>query len=74
MAVINWLILLAVSEKLSYNFLNLKGDYVWSHTLGDDNKNIFQHFHIHIKFLTRFKLNLHEVKKTFSSFHLHKSL
>ena len=40
MVLINWLILLAVSENLSHNFPNLKGESVWSLTLGDDNKSI----------------------------------
>ena len=30
MVVLNWLMLLAVAEKLSNNLLSLKGDFVWS--------------------------------------------
>ena len=33
MVMINWLKLLAASEKTSLNFFNLKGDSVWSVTL-----------------------------------------
>ena len=40
MVVLNWLILLAVAEKLSHNLLSLKSDFVWFPTLGDDSKNI----------------------------------
>ena len=39
MVVLNWLILLAVSEIL-LSFFNLKGFSVWFFTLGHDNKNI----------------------------------
>ena len=37
---IKWLLLLAVSEILSYNSSSLKDESVWSVTLGDDNENI----------------------------------
>ena len=40
MVVLNCLILLAVTKKLSHNFFSLKGDSVWSPMLGDDNKKI----------------------------------
>ena len=40
MLIMNWLVLLAVSEKLSDNCFNLKCDSVLSLALGDDNKNI----------------------------------
>ena len=40
MGVINWFILLAVSEYLSENSSNDKCDPAWPLTLGDDNKNI----------------------------------
>ena len=40
MVVVNWVILLAVSENLSHNFSSLKCESVWSLTLNDDNKNI----------------------------------
>ena len=38
--ILNWLTLLAVSEKLSRNFFNIKGDSVWCLILADDNNNI----------------------------------
>ena len=37
---LNWLILLAVSEKLCNNLFSLKGDSVWSPTLVDHNKSV----------------------------------
>ena len=40
MVVINWIILLTVSENLYHNFSNLKGELVWSLRLGVDNENI----------------------------------
>ena len=40
MVVLNWLILLAVSEKLSHDFSVSKGDYVSSPTVDDANKKI----------------------------------
>ena len=43
MVVINGLILLA-SEKVSHNLFNRNGDFSWSLTLGDDSKNVLQHF------------------------------
>ena len=38
--ILNWLTLLAVSEKLSRNFFNIKSDSVWCLILADDNNNI----------------------------------
>ena len=40
MVMINWLKLLAVSEKSSHTFFNQKADSVWSITLGCTNKNM----------------------------------
>ena len=40
MVVINWARLIVVSENLSHNFFGLKGEPVWSLTLGDDNMKI----------------------------------
>ena len=37
---INWLILVTSSEKISQNFFSFKGDSVWSLKLVDDNKSI----------------------------------
>ena len=49
-------------KKSPCNVFGLKGDSVWSLSLGDGNNNIFQHFQI---FYTHFEFNLYEVKKPF---------
>ena len=74
MAVINCLILLSVTKKLSQNLFNFKRDFVSSLILGENNKNVFQYFYNHLKSETHFRLNLHEVNEKFTLLHLRKSL
>ena len=56
------LIMIMLMKKSPCNVFGLKGDSVWSLSLGDGNNNIFQHFQI---FYTHFEFNLYEVKKPF---------